>query len=130
MQKRNPIQTGALDFDRIKDKDFSKIKIDTLIRGLRKGMPISSCCDLAQIRMEQLNVWMDKYEDFGALVKSAKAAFLEKLFDSLNSKSEDNASTAIRFFSEIRKMEKDEENINDTDNISDDLFDIVSEMDK
>lgn len=130
MQKRVPIQSGELDYKRIDDKDFNKFKVETLIRALKKGMPMNSACDLAQLKLEQLNYWMEEYDDFGILVRCAKASFLEKLFDSLNDKAHESANAAIRFFSEVRKMEKDAKEDETENEIADDLYEIINEMDK
>ena len=129
MQKRNPIQSDALDYSKIDDMDFCKLKISSLIRALAKGMPLPSACDLAQVKTEQVRLWMEEYDEFGILVRSAKATFLEKLFDSLNEKASSNANTAIRFFSEIRKMEKENLENDQENDMADDLFEIANAMD-
>jgi len=92
-------------------------------------MPFETACDLAQLPREKVTRWMENYVSFELMVKSSRASFLEKMFDSLNEKSEKNASTAIRYFSEIRKMEKDTKSATEKE-VSDDLFDILIELEK
>jgi len=129
MPKRKEILPDNLTYETFDDKSFCKSRIDVLIRGLKKGMPLEASCDLAQLPKEKVVNWMENYKTFSLLVRSAKASFLEKMFDSLNEKSASNASTAIRFFSEVRKMEKDNKSISEND-VSDDLFDILNELNK
>jgi len=129
MPKRKEISPATLTYEVIKDTDFCKSRIDVLDRGLRKGMPFETACDLAQLPREKVTRWMENYVSFELMVKSSRASFLEKMFDSLNEKSEKNASTAIRYFSEIRKMEKDTRSATEKE-VSDDLFDILTELEK
>lgn len=109
MPKRTPLQAEDLNYDYyIKERDFCKSKIEILERGLKKGMSIEEACDLAQLNQEDVEKWREKYDHFDMLIRWAKAVFKEKLYDSLTGKMEKNATTAVRFFSEIRKSEKDE----------------------
>lgn len=108
MPKRNPIQAKDLDYERgIKESDFCKSKVEILERGLKKGMSLDIACDLAQLNVDKVEEWRNKYKRFDVMIKWAKAVFKETLYDSLYEKMGENATTAIRFFSELRKAEKD-----------------------
>lgn len=127
MQERSTVQTGSINYNKIKDKAFNKVRVDTLIRGVQKGMSLSDACDLAQLDKRKVLEWMAEYDEFGILMRWAQAVYKETLYEAINDKMMKNSNTAIKMLTELKKAEREGED--DGSNTNDELFDVLNNLD-
>lgn len=126
LQEQGLVHYYALNWRKIDHKNFTKIYIDVLVRGLLNGLSISKACNLAKLKEKDVYDWMDEYEDFEILIKWAKATYEEEILRNVKESASRNPNVALNLLKELRKNER--EAGDDSENASDALIDALGDF--